>query len=428
MKVLNKLTFIFFVILIVFLNIGTTLIAMNYFNYRDFSNILFAIGIGALILYILYKIKNKERIKFKDILILILLILGILSYLFAFNKEDALYGVVGRNEGIRTLFTYYMFYLLATTLNKKDQIKIMYVVLGFGIYQVILGIFQTLQITNILGYDRSMNWSMNFKFASGTFGNPNFYSIYILICLIYSWCLVIGSKRLKKVAMLILFLIFTFGLIIGNTMSCILAGIICFILISIKNINKNNLKKISIGILFSLLILTITFLTVNKLTNNRISSTMLQNYKEIKDIFKDGINIHSGNNRVYVWKEALTKLPKYYLTGIGIDNFKYLNNGNFICVDQPIYQCFDKAHNEYIQILITEGIIALIIYIIFISFVFIKHIKSNEKNDFYKNAFKWCIIAYLIQAFFNISVICIAPAFYMLLGFLYPSNTHRRSR
>ncbi len=420
-KWLKRLTFGFFIVLITFLNIGTTLIAMNYFDYLDFSNGLFGIGIGALILYALYKIMNKEKIKLKDVLILILLIFGVLSYLFAFNKEEALYGVVSRNEGLRTLLAYYMIYLLSTTLDKQKQKRIMYFILGFGIYQVILGLFQTLQITNVLGYDRSMNWSTHFKFASGTLGNPNFYSIYILICLIYSWCLVLSVKSKKKVFMVILFLIFALGLIIGNTMSCILASIICIILISIKKVNKKNLKKVGIGVISSLLILSIIFITIDNTTNKRVSSTMLQNYNEIKSVFTKGINKHTGNNRIYVWKEALKKLPKYYLTGIGIDNFKYLNDGDFICANKPIYQCFDKAHNEYVQILITEGVGAFITYIAFMSFVFIKHIKSSEKEDIYKKAFKWCIIAYLIQAFFNISIICITPIFYMLLGFLYPS-------
>ena len=202
-KWLKRLTFGFFIVLITFLNISTTLIAMNYFDYLDFSNGLFGIGIGALILYALYKIMNKEKIKLKDVLILILLIFGVLSYLFAFNKEEALYGVVSRNEGLRTLLAYYMIYLLSTTLDKQKQKRIMYFILGFGIYQVILGLFQTLQITNVLGYDRSMNWSTHFKFASGTLGNPNFYSIYILICLIYSWCLVLSVKSKKKVFMVI---------------------------------------------------------------------------------------------------------------------------------------------------------------------------------------------------------------------------------
>ena len=58
----------------------------------------------------------------------------------------------------------------------------------------------------------------------------------------------------------------------------------------------------------------------------------------------------------------------------------------------------------------------LIIYLSFISYVIINY-KHKNKNAHNKGLF-YGIMAYLIQAFFNISVIQTAPIFYMMMGFI----------
>ena len=77
----------------------------------------------------------------------------------------------------------------------------------------------------------------------------------------------------------------------------------------------------------------------------------------------------------------------------------------------------DKAHNEYLHIAATIGIPALICYLIFIGMNLFPKIKLAINNKTY---FIIClaIISYLVQAFFNISTIGIAPVFWMLLGLL----------
>ena len=76
----------------------------------------------------------------------------------------------------------------------------------------------------------------------------------------------------------------------------------------------------------------------------------------------------------------------------------------------------DKAHNEYLQIAATMGIPALIVYLAFLA-----QILANNKNMFKDNS-KFIlmipIIAYLVQAFFNISTIGVAPIFWLLLGLI----------
>lgn len=412
-NILNKSAFIFLLILIITMNVGTALISMEYIHYLEFSKIIFIFGIIAFNFYIFYKVYHNDKLHLKDIFIIILLILGIISYFFAYDKSVALNGTMGRYEGLKTLFSYYSFFLVASTIDKKYQQQLMYVLIGFGILQILIGTIQFLQIENILGYNRSNNFSASYRFASGTLGNPNFYSTFILLLFMYTWSLLINSPK-HKILHFMLFLIFGYGLFIGNTLGCILTSIIVLIISGLTKINKTNYKKAGIIGGCILIVISALFLGFKHFNNPNINAIFRKNIREITRIFENGLDDSSGNYRIYIWKESLKKVPKYYKTGIGIDNFSYINNGFYLCSPK---ECFDKAHNEYLQMLLTEGVFTLIVYLSFIGYVIFNYIKKKDKIA-HNTGLIYGISAYLIQAFMNISVIQVAPVFYIFMGFI----------
>lgn len=424
MKKFNKIYEIISTILLILLILILPIVYIIYIDNAPSSKVciyLHWIGIISIILYILFKIINKEKLKTKDIIIVILVIFAFLSYHFAINKEIALDGMTGRREGLKSILSYYAIFLLATTIPKKNQSVIMKVFLGVGIFQIFVGTIQTMQLQNILGYSRANAWSTNYKFASGTFGNPNFYSTYILLGLLYSFGLLMKDKKRKSfIVNLILTIIFSYGLIIGNTISCILAFIIVVIFCLCKKINKKNYKKSILGFVIVLSLLISIALVSDKFLHHRITYSINKNINEISDIFKNGINDQTGNGRIYIWKETIKKFPNHIYTGIGLDNFALINDGGPICTytSNTKYECFDKTHNEYLQILITEGLIAFLVYIMFIYHNVYQVFKYKKYLDNHFYGLLCSVISYLIQAVFNISVITVAPIFYMLMGFM----------
>lgn len=406
--------------ILVYINIGTIAIINRKITYLELSKGLFGAGIICFLLYIAHKILYKEKLKLKDGLILLLSIFIYSSYYFSIDKTIALYGCPGRNEGLLSIYSYYFVFLLASTIPSKHQKKIMNIFLMTGFFQIILGTIQILQIKNIFGYDRTLNWSAHFEFASGTLGNPNFYATYILMCLMYVYGILLKSRGQKDfIIYLILTIIFTYGLFIANTLGCLITFILMATITLIRKINKKNIKNFIISFIIGLFTIFISIVIVEKISNKMIMRKLEDNISEISEIMKNGLNDSTGNYRVYVWKETLKKVPNYILTGIGIDNFKFINNGSYICVThENATQCFDKVHNEYLQIIITEGIFTLILYLALIVYVIYNYIKYKSINHKNKNALFTVFIAYLIQAFFNISVITVAPIFYMIMGFI----------
>ncbi len=426
-KMNDLINMLLIILLVAYLSVGTTIKIIFDFSYYYFSLGLFCFGFCALFFYTTYKIINRDKIHFKDLFILLLIIFAYISYKFALDGKMALYGAEGRFEGLLVILSYYFIFLLASTLNKDQKKVIFYTIIISGIYQILLGTIQTLRIENILGYDRSDNWSAHFKFASGTLSNPNFYSSYILMCLMLVYGKLLQAKDKKHgIIYGLLTLLFGYGLIIGNTTSCYLAAGLIILITLLTKINKNNIKKVVLYGSSTLGLLIALILIFDQFANHRITYTMNKNFIEIKNIFKKGITDETGNYRVYVWKKTLSYAPKYYLTGMGIDNFSLINEGNYICVGIGSKgQCFDKAHNEYLQKFITEGIFSIITYLGLLVFTIIKYIKNKEdrkENYIYFLAF----LAYLIQAFFNISVIMVAPLFYIVMGLLNENKKYSK--
>jgi O-antigen ligase len=76
---------------------------------------------------------------------------------------------------------------------------------------------------------------------------------------------------------------------------------------------------------------------------------------------------------------------------------------------------YDKAHNEYLQIVICQGILGLGAYLLFLGAV----LKNAVKRAFADPLLLACMLAcvsYLVQAFFSISLPISAPVFWILLG------------
>ena len=72
------------------------------------------------------------------------------------------------------------------------------------------------------------------------------------------------------------------------------------------------------------------------------------------------------------------------ITGIGINNFKYLCNNNYYYSDMMInYNCASHPHNIYIQWLTEGGIIVFISFIFYLYFL-VQFIINNKGDKKYK--------------------------------------------
>ena len=414
MKILDKLTYrfiILFMIGIPFFKLVSYVLFFNEIieNSYDFNHV-YVLWISLPIFAILYIVSLiYKKITYVDLILYVLIILAFISTLFAQDKFISMFGEVNRNEGLLTILNYYFVFLnIKNISNKNYKINMVKVFLILGIFQVIYSILQV--YTNV---DFIKHFSKNYM-AMGLCGNPNFFGSYMVLLVLISSSLYLLSNKTK---FLILSLIYCLGLLLASSTGPFIGfilGFIFFIILFFKKIKKINLIKI-------LFMFVIVFFANDYVLNLRYEKIKEDNRRyNIKYEITDTVNsiitkneeYNYGSSRIKLWKNLIPIAREYYLFGAGLDNLKVVYPKNIGLI-------YDKAHNVYYQILITNGIFALASYCLLCLIIFIKGLKF--KDNFYI-ALYIAFVGYSIQAFGNISVIDVAPYFFIILGLLYSKD------
>lgn len=110
--------------------------------------------------------------------------------------------------------------------------------------------------------------------------------------------------------------------------------------------------------------------------------------------------------------------------GVGIDNYSLAFKPKL--KDKKSGLIIDKAHNEYLQKILCEGIISGILYTVFMFYIFLD--KSNYNSSSLYFGLFLAFTAYCVQAFFNISVTRVAPFFYIILGLLLHNKIENKEK
>jgi hypothetical protein len=136
---------------------------------------------------------------------------------------------------------------------------------------------------------------------------------------------------------------------------------------------------------------------------------------EIHELLHFNFDDNFGTYRIFLWKRTIPLIKDYLLLGSGPDTFAL----RFM----PIYSddiaaigpltINDTAANIYLTMLINLGILGTISYVVFLISQIVKGIKKINK---YSLVLLISILCYMVQSFFNLSVVIVSPIFWMLMG------------
>lgn len=125
-----------------------------------------------------------------------------------------------------------------------------------------------------------------------------------------------------------------------------------------------------------------------------------------------------GNKRGYVWSRLLRifkDFPIYrMLIGSGPETVGILMQDAYKEeMLQKTGMTFDNAHNEFLQYLITQGILGLLSYVLFV----FNAVRSGfRQGDRFRRAAALCCVCYLAQSTVNISQAITTPLFFVFLA------------
>ncbi|WP_326511765.1 O-antigen ligase family protein [Clostridium intestinale] len=370
-----------------------------------------------LLIFILLRDRKNISLDKNDRVLIIYLGIALLSTIFSIKPMVSIFGTEIRYEGVIMLLFYGLTYYCGKNyleINKK-------VILAVLVPAVIISIYSIFQFYNIDPIPKDSYHARMLFNSIGTQGHRNFLSAYISLFL--PCTIVLYILKGKKVYIGVAAVLFA-SLLCTLTRS----GWIAFIAYSllgavyiIINFNKKYLTRALILMIAFISIFGILDYTSGEKISSRSDQLIYDTKSASGDLLKNGkiTNEALGSARVYIWKVALKAIEKNPLIGSGTDTFRYSIEKYFPEDGQDYIDAYgaiiDKAHNEFLQIAATMGIPALIAYLVFIFL----SLKNNIKN-MWKSKINFIIsitfIGYLIQSFFNISVINVAPLFWMGLG------------
>jgi len=361
-----------------------------------------------LITYFYVIASNKEKISYIDILVYILTALAFVSTNYALDFDKAFFGEQYRYEGLLTIISYYLLILNAKSLkNEKYKKNIIKLFISIGIFQAMYGILQSYTDYPFIRRHASAS-----HMAMGLCSNPNFFGSYMVMqVLIVGYMYLYNSKK----RYLIIYILFGSALYLAESTGPVLSAVLA-IIFSIFIMPKKIIKIIKILVIL-LLTFGSTYLSLKYIQNNKFNKTLYAAADIITELSTTSPKTikEVSNGRLVVWEKSIPLVKKYWLTGCGLDNFKdaYPNEG---------YLKYDKAHNVYLQIAVTNGIPAIIIFLILLFVAFLKGIKLKNK---FLTPIYIAFIGYSIQAFFNISVIDVAPYYYIILGLIFSDQKEK---
>jgi O-antigen ligase len=134
-----------------------------------------------------------------------------------------------------------------------------------------------------------------------------------------------------------------------------------------------------------------------------------------------------GSSRGYIWSRAIPLLKHTLFVGNGPDTFAayFPQNdfvGKFYAYNGDMWQVVDKPHDLYLQVGLNTGVISLLALVSLFIAYFVRSTRlyiKNDYSDFISRAGVAIFVAvcgYLGAAFFNDSLVSVAPVFWILLG------------
>ena len=342
-------------------------------------------------------------------LLLLLLVLSIVSIVFSDNPVMAIWGKFRRQEGLYTVVTYALLFLFSRAYFRENN-EIVNIMSITAVLVSVYGICQYYGIDPIPRDEIRFSWVGR---AFSTMGNPNFLGSYLVLMLPLSLFLFLKQSKVK---FLIVSSLIYWCLLLTFTRSALLG---CVVILGVATVFVFMNKKLWKPFVVLLITFVGIAVFVNESSNGNLSNRFLSIGKDTQAFLeKEEGYEKAGANRGYIWLRTIDLIQESPWVGYGLENLEthFVETFQEEMIDMyGVVFLVDRAHNEYLHIAVSSGIPALIVYLVFIWLCLKRGFELLKLNDRYL-PYLTAVLAYLVQAFFNISVVSVAYIFWIFLG------------
>jgi O-antigen ligase len=337
------------------------------------------------------------------------------------NRPSGIYtplvGEYGRYEGFLAIIAYAGVFLVGMCISEKKTIgRILNIIIAAGIFEALWGILQHipgLGFPNMYKDLPSYSYD-NVYLASGTTDSPIFYGAFLTLAgAVAVMSAAFAETKIKRnICIGAASLMFLVGLFTSSITPIIgfAAVIILGFVFGVAALKKDKNKKPLLIMLVITGIFAVIFLIVFFTQGLWIRDVYIARFDDFYRKFIVGATT-SGTGSLYetAWGNSIAMIREKPIFGVGPDSFA--------AYQDFATMTYDKSYNEYLFLAATRGVPALLAYIVLlIMFVVRTKEKSVKSPDVSTIIIFTAAAAYMIQAFWNVSAVTVAPIFWLLLG------------
>jgi putative inorganic carbon (HCO3(-)) transporter len=363
---------------------------------------------------------SSQRVSFNltEWLLTTFVLMSLLATIYSVNFRLSIWGLAGEYGGLIPLIAYGILFLWVSRnidLHHHRQVTIS-LVLG----SVIPTIYGILQHFNGIPGIQYLSRSTSF------FCNADFYGTYLALVMVLTLALYTSERGLRSLGYLVLFLLQFVAITFSSTRSAWLGGLIGVLIFGFMALSRHrNLWK---KILIVVCAVTAGFVFINLQSHNQVATRAASIASNAQQVVTNHDSNYAGSSRWYIWKESLSIISSHPWLGTGPDTFEQVfqppHAGAVKYLDG---QLIANANNAYLQIAVTLGLPALIALLAFYLRILFSA-WSQRKRAGSKESYLVSIglfataLGYLVQAFFNMDVVMVAPIFWVILGMLHRTS------
>ena len=365
----------------------------NFFELPKIHFLSIFLAITTIILVISF-LKNRQLNfrynKIVTILFLLWLASLVVSTIFSIAPELSFWGSYSRFQGLYSHLIYLSFFLLFLNVlrDKKSQEIFLKALLLIG---SLVALHSVLQQFGILTFSKAaMQEFLGRSFA--TFGHPNFLGQFLILPIWVGAYFAISRKGRARILYSLPTILTIAGLLVTENRASILGvivGVICLILFSLR---LKTIYKVALSLVAVLAFGAFIFLVAPSL--------------------------RSLTTRMHLWGDTIQLINENPLFGSGLETFRLVfqkvTSAEFFGLEK-IYSIADRAHNEYLDMLIMQGRVGFIVFATIIFGILAKVIKQKSKLVLTMAA---ALISILVSNFFSFSLVVHYLLFMALLAIL----------
>lgn len=334
------------------------------------------------------------------------------------------WGSLERMGGVITFWHYFAFFVILISVfrTERDWLNLFSLMMGVGILSAIYGFGQRTDIEFFVG-------SGGRERIFGTIGNAALFAGYQILILFLALTMYFRDSNSKnyKIFYAITFLTCTIAALMTAVRGSVLAIGVGFLVFALLYGSAYHSKKAKKAFL-SLIVILVLFVGFGLMFEK---SSFVQNSRYLRRVTNFSFQSYTVQTRFWAWQAGIkgwSENPKTILVGWGPENFnipfsKYFNPKFFQGPGSETL--FDRAHNMFVEILVTMGLIGLLSYLsIFAASIRVlyKKLVPRGKEALYGVGFITLLIAYAIHNSFIFDTSANFLTFFTILGFIYFLN------